>query len=102
MKRPTVIRRKPHQTVRDGLVRAAAEEHAKATLMRLQDSLRGCDRELRVETYRAVIRLTSGLIQDPMRAMGILGGAAADLAPAWTDGKTNRDQVEALFNGGKT
>ncbi len=101
MKRPTVIKLKPRQTVRDGLVKSAAKERAVVALSRLESSLLDCSDDLRIATYREVIRLTSQRIDDPMRATGILGGAAADLNPVWTDGKTARTQAGALFKDAK-
>lgn len=99
--RPIVTRAKPLQMARDRLTRSLALGYASKAVKGLQDALPANNEELRVEALRATIRLCSKLIDDPMRAAGILGGAASDLTPAWTDGKTGRAQAEALFKADK-
>ena len=99
MKRPTVIRLKTPQAARDRAVRSAALTYGLDAIKGLEAALPAYNDELRVEAYRAVIRLAAKRIDDPMRATGILGGAASDLTPAWTDGKTGRDKaaIEGVF-----
>ena len=101
MKRPTVIRLKTPEAARDRLKRSVALGYASTAVKGLRDALPANNEELRVEALRATIRLCSKLIDDPMRATGILGGAASDLCPGWTDGKTGCDQAEALFKAVK-
>ncbi|MEI6439032.1 MAG: hypothetical protein WCO83_02395 [Alphaproteobacteria bacterium] len=96
MKRPQVIRMKSPQKARDRALRSAAMEHATKALTGLEASLRSANDELRVEAYRAVIRLTSKLVADPARAAGILAGAAADVAPAWTPKPTIHATINDL------
>jgi hypothetical protein len=92
-----VIRHNSPQTARDRAVRSAAMGYALNAMRTLEASLPASNDELRIEAYRAMIRLTSKRINDPMRATGILGGAASDLTPGWTDGKTARDRAETDF-----
>lgn len=97
MKRPQVIRMKSPQMARDRAVRSAGLTYASDALRGMEAALPPHNEALRIEALRGLIRLASKRVNDPLRATGILGGAASDLVPVWTDGKTSRDEAEAVF-----
>lgn len=101
--RPPVERRapKPAHLAASRLRRAAATERADGALTRLLDQV--TDPELAIETLRALIRgatTKAATIAGAPRAIGLLCGAAADVAPAYRTEK-NFTAAEALFMKGE-
>lgn len=98
--RPEVVKLapKPGHLAAERRRRAAATERADGALARLLEQLPP-DPELAVETLRALIRGASAkaaALAGAGRAMGLLCGAAADVAPAYRSEK-KFTAAEALF-----
>lgn len=89
---------KPPQAAAERARRAAATERAGAALSALLADLPP-DPELALETMRALIRGASAkalALVGAGRALGLLAGAAADVAPAYRT-ETTHAAAEALF-----
>ncbi len=102
--RPTVETRRFRGRTKgqEALRRAAVRDRAGAIVATVLDALEGLDRGMAFEVAREVIRgLTRHLsaLGDAARALGVLGGCATDIAPAFTpDADPARAAADALFD----